>query len=317
MSIIPYPGLRPFTREESDVFFGREEHTDQLIEKLSHNRFISVMGLSGCGKSSLVRAGMISALGSGYMASAYSHWKVAEMRPGSHPLRNLAEALLSDAGLAPKYPEHFETEAQTDIEKLSLFISSRGTLGLVELLHENPFPNQTNLLLIIDQFEEIFRYHHQADRDEVEAFIGLLLTSAEQREIPIYVVTTMRSDFIGECALFQGLPEVMNSGQFLIPRLTFEQLRMAIIGPARVFGGSVDPHLVNCLFNEMKTNPDQLPVLQHCLMRMWLHATKRMGGDQGEGEAGIIGLPTADGVTITSEDYEVVGRLENALSKHA
>ena len=95
MSDIPYPGLRPFTREESDIFFGREEHTDQLLEKLSHTRFISVVGLSGCGKSSLVRAGMIAALESGYMVSAGTYWRVAAMRPGSHPLRNLANALLT------------------------------------------------------------------------------------------------------------------------------------------------------------------------------------------------------------------------------
>ncbi len=103
MSDFPYPGLRPFKREESDIFFGREEQTDQLLEKLSQTRFISVVGLSGCGKSSLVRAGMIAALESGYMASAGPYWRVATMWPGNHPLRNLAKALLSDSALGPKY----------------------------------------------------------------------------------------------------------------------------------------------------------------------------------------------------------------------
>ncbi len=384
MSDIPYPGLRPFTRKESDIFFGREEHTDQLLEKLSHTRFISVVGLSGCGKSSLVRAGMIAALESGHMASAGTYWRVAAMRPGNRPLRNLATALLTAlksfkftdqafvklrkesipedilakleslnnqeeipeeefvtvleavigkeqtvrykalilkhaVSLAAWHGSSETPEAETapDVEQLSQFIASHGPLGLVEVLRKTPFPRRTNVLILVDQFEEIFRYHRQGGRNEAETFVALLLTSVEQREAPVYVVTTMRSDFIGDCALFRGLPEMMNAAQFLAPRLTHKQRRKAIIRPARVFGGTLEPRLVNRLLNEMGTDPDQLPVLQHCLMRLWLRA--KPGADSIEKETKLItGEPSGiDGVTMTLEGYEAVGGLENALSNHA
>ena len=93
MNRFPYPGLRPFQRDESDVFFGREEQIDLLLEKLDSSRLLSVVGPSGCGKSSLVRAGMIPALETGFMISTGARWRVAEMRPGNNPLSNLANAL--------------------------------------------------------------------------------------------------------------------------------------------------------------------------------------------------------------------------------
>jgi energy-coupling factor transporter ATP-binding protein EcfA2 len=89
----PYPGLRPFMRGENLIFFGREGQTDELIGRLRMNHFLAVLGSSGSGKSSLVRAGLLPALESGLMAGAKPHWKMAVIRPGEHPIRNLAEAL--------------------------------------------------------------------------------------------------------------------------------------------------------------------------------------------------------------------------------
>jgi hypothetical protein len=154
MSIIPYPGLRPFQKTETDLFFGREEHTDQLLEKLSQHRFISVVGLSGCGKSSLVRAGMIPALKSGYMATAGAYWHVVEMRPGNRPLQSLAETLLADS---TGKSELFGEPSQIDEAEVSQVITSQDPFALVEILHKHPLPKRTNFLLLVDQFEEIFR----------------------------------------------------------------------------------------------------------------------------------------------------------------
>jgi len=93
-------------------------------------------------------------------------------------------------------------------------------------------PN-TNLLIIIDQFEEIFRFRKEVDSDEADAFVTLALETAAQREFSVYVVITMRSDYLGDCALFAGLPEALNESQYLTPRMTREQRRAAIVGPAR------------------------------------------------------------------------------------
>ena len=92
----PYPGLRPFHRDEAHIFFGREEQTDELQRRLNETRFLAVVGPSGCGKSSLVRAGMIAALETGFMVPAGPRWRFVVMRPGSHPMRRLAATLIEE-----------------------------------------------------------------------------------------------------------------------------------------------------------------------------------------------------------------------------
>src|SRR2546423_1192325 len=94
-STVPYPGLRPFRYDESDIFFGREAQIDQLLTRLSRNHFLAVTGPSGCGKSSLIKAGMIPALSAGFMAEAGSRWRVCELRPGDRPLGPLAPGIVS------------------------------------------------------------------------------------------------------------------------------------------------------------------------------------------------------------------------------
>jgi WD40 repeat protein len=306
LTLSPYPGLRPFRRDEADVFFGREEQVDQLLGKLETCRFLAVVGVSGCGKSSLVRAGMLSALEGGFMASAGPRWHVVEMRPGGHPLANLAQALLRGEVLDETWRD------RPDAEAFICAVLRRGPLGLVELIRESLQPRQNNLLLLVDQFEEIFRFHTHGDAGEATAFVDLLLQSARQSEVPIYVVLTMRSDFLGDCSIFTDLPEGINDGQFLIPRLTREQCRAAVVGPAAAFGAAVQPELVNRVLNDIGSNPDQLPLMQHALMRIW-------NGAAGNVESGELRVESeeADGVTLTLADYEAVGGLKNALSNHA
>jgi hypothetical protein len=295
-STAPYPGLRPFRPEESDIYFGREAQTDALLEKLSRSRFLAVVGPSGCGKSSLVRAGMIAALETGFMAEAGVDWRIAEMRPGGNPMPRLADAL----------QRSFLAAGVSDLPSCPLLEAAlcRGPLGLAETVQAAGLPAGTNLLLLVDQFEEIFRYRQKGDSDEADAFVALLLASAAERELPLYVVITMRSDFLGDCALFNGLPEAINDCQYLTPRLTREQGGLAITGPARVFGGSVEPDLVNRLLNDFGPDPDQLPLLQHALMRMWDEASRR---------AATAGSPA----TIGQQDYDRIGGLAQALSNHA
>ena len=134
-------------------------------------------------------------------------------------------------------------------------------------------PPEEQLLVLVDQFEELFRVEQDANRHEAEndkaAFVKLLLAATHQSELPIYVVLTMRSDYLGDCAQFWDLPEAINDGQYLIPRLTREQRREVITGPVAVGGAVITPRLVNRLLNDVGDDPDQLPILQHALMRTW------------------------------------------------
>jgi len=202
-STIPYPGLRPFRYDESDIFFGRETQTDQLLSRLAHNRFLAVTGPSGCGKSSLVKAGMIPALRAGFMVEAGSRWRICELRPGDRPLGRLARALALPDILG---------DDRTDDGSVALIQATlrRGPLGLIEIVRGAEALKGATLLVMIDQFEEVFRYRERIAADEADAFVALLLASAGQSEVPIYVVITMRSDYLGECAVFHGLPEAVS-----------------------------------------------------------------------------------------------------------
>lgn len=300
ISFNPFPGLRPFEPDEDYLFFGREEEVDELLRRLRSNRFLAVVGTSGCGKSSLVRSGLIPSLHSGFTVKAGSSWRVAILRPGEDPIGRLAAAL--DAPDIISAPD--EELASTNRVLLDAVLR-RGTRGLVEAVRQGRLPPDNNLLVVVDQFEELFRFERSREighsRDEAAAFVKLLLEATSQDAVPIYVVLTMRADFIGDCMEYQGLPEALNASQYLVPRLTRDELRTAITGPVAVAGGTIAPRLVLRLLNDLGNDQDRLPVLQHALMRTWDH----WNGNRTPGEP------------IDISHYEAVGTLKDALSRHA
>lgn len=282
----PYPGLRPFEPYQSHLFFGRDQHIAQLIDRLQHSRFVAVVGVSGCGKSSLVFAGLIPALERGLIWSAAAHWRVVVAKPRGAPYANLAKALKVDPATLRK--------------------SSHGILEAAREL-----PEGETLVVVIDQFEELFRYREEdpateeglrrqkEDAAEAAEFVRLLLTTAASQP-PVYVVITMRSEYLGECAEFRGLPEALNDSQYLVPRMSREQRRQAIENPL----GSVkiDASLVQRLLNDAGDEPDQLPILQHALMRTW---NQWHESDPGNTRP------------ISVDDYSQVGGWGNAINQHA
>ena len=313
MLSLPYPGLRPFRRDETHIYFGRENHTDDLLVRLEKSRFLAVIGPSGCGKSSLINTGLIPALQLGMLADPGARWQVARMQPRGQPMKNLAEALV-ESGVTSSVSSPGQNNVDT--EGFSQWVQhtlERGPLGLKEVLDRHPLAEKTNLLLVVDQFEEIFRYRRMISSDEADAFIALLLGTAALDILPVFVIITMRSDFLGDCTVFPGLPEAINSGQFLTPQLTREEIGSAIEGPAQVYGGSVDTDLVTRLLNVIRNGDDQLPVLQHAMMRMWMRALEH------QENTGILDLEEDESppATLTSDIYDEVGGLHNALSNHA
>jgi hypothetical protein len=180
----------------------------------------------------------------------------------------------------------------------------RGARGLVEAVRQAHIPAETNLLVVVDQFEELFRFRKDASlsgsRDDAVAFVKMLLEASQAADVPIYIALTMRADFIGDCMAFPGLPEAVNAGQFLIPKMTRDELRSAITGPVAVGGGKIAGRLVLRLLNDFGDEYEQLPILQHALMRTWEHWEQR--GYEGELDVG---------------DYEAIGTLRHALSMHA
>lgn len=301
----PYPGLRPFLEHEEHRFFGREHQVDTMADRLSLTHFLAVVGSSGSGKSSLVNCGLRPALHRGLIPAAGSAWRVAQFRPGHAPIRALAQALAAPGVLSDGTPDG--PFSASEMVEATLRMSS---LGLIDVFEQARLAAGTNLLVVADQFEELFRYQAVAEAGQrgaqrlaetSTAFVNLLLAVAELRPPGLYVVLTMRSDFLGDCAQFPGLPEAINQGQYLVPRMSRDERRRAIEGPARMQGARIDPVLLTRLVNDVGDLPDQLSLLQHALNRSWARWQDDSGG------RGAIGLA----------HYEAVGSMEKALDQHA
>ncbi|MFB3132088.1 MAG: NACHT and WD repeat domain-containing protein, partial [Rhodothermales bacterium] len=311
----PFPGLRPFRPEEAHLFFGREDQIADLVQRLRRNRFVAVVGASGSGKSSLVNAGLLPALDKGLPTRYGTKWRIAVLRPGNAPIRKLVDALGQPGVLGTD--DEDKAALQATLLDTAL---RRSALGLLDAAAQALLPKGENLLVVVDQFEELFRFKEEAqirsrearkaqetqeaqkaqDPDEAAAFVKLLLEAARSERAPIYIMLTMRSDYLGDCVQFRDLPEAINDGQFLVPRMTRDHRQMAIEGPVAVGKGLIKKRLVQRLLNDMGDNPDQLPIMQHALMRTWDYWS-----DQGDGEP------------LDIEHYEAIGTMARALSQHA
>lgn len=300
----PFVGLRPFDSDEGLLFFGRREQTIELMQQLHRTRFLAVVGSSGCGKSSLIRAGLIPKLKAGFLVEDRDRWRVATMKPGDGPLHNLASAICVTLVRKPATRELAARAAFTrEVDALVEAIRVGSVQAVGEYLTPPLAESDTNLLLLVDQFEEIFRFGLHTDRaerrDEAADFVSIMLALSEQRELPVYVVMTMRSDFIGECDHFYGLPEALNRSLYLVPRLTRQQRQQAIEGPIKLFSQAITPRLLDHVLNDAGEQADQLPVLQHAMMRTWENWQQTHEGP------------------LDWPDYEATGTVKSALSRDA
>jgi len=275
----PYPGLAPFDEQDAPRFFGRDREIDEVLGRLPSRRLLAVIGVSGCGKSSLVRAGVMPVLRMGIAPNLPARWRICTMTPGRDPLRSLATAL----GAPPDWPAN--------------------SFDLVDRARDMLPPGES-LLLVVDQFEELFRFRSetivQDGGNRASLFVNVLLNAVDQREVPVYLLLTMRTDFLGACAQFRALPEALNDCYYLVPRMTRMQQQEAIEKPLQEQGGLIHPALTQRLLNDSAEDPDHLPVLQHLLRRLWENWTAR-------GAVEPIGL----------EDYDAVGGWTNALRNDA
>lgn len=290
LALNPFPGLRPFTASDADRFFGRQQQIDELVELLTHARLVGVAGASGCGKSSLVLAGLTSELARRRNDGGELEWRPVVMRPGNHSIANLSQALASALGMAGD-------DARTDALYGRLAL---GSLGLADAIRAARLAPHVRVLVIVDQFEEIFRFR-QADPEEPSAFVKLLLTAVQDPDTPIGVVLTLRSSELGKCADFADLAEAVSRGQYLVPKLTRDQRKEAIQKPVEQAGFRIAPSLVQRILNDVSDDFDDLPVMQHVLSRTWQHWARASGG----------------GRPINLDDYVAVGTAASALSNHA
>ena len=294
----PYPGLRPFEQEEWSIFFGREQMIDEVIDRLAQDRLALIHGVSGSGKSSLVRAGVLPKLALQHQRHD-APWLTCAMRPSGGPLWNLAAEFARLEGRAGDVERIGDIAGQFNGRSATLASVAASLKGV----------QGKSVCVLIDQFEELFRFEKEIGRDEAELFVDLMARAGRARQgegapgVDLHVIVTMRSEFLGECARFAGFAETINRTQYLVPRMDDDGLMRAVRGPAQTYGAAFDLALAERLIASVRGREDELPLLQHGLALMWDDAVRR---------AGANGLVTMKGSIV-----DEAGGLANLLSQHA
>lgn len=286
----PYPGLRPFEFEDRPWFFGRERQEEELLCRLDRSQIVTVIGGSGCGKSSLIRAGLLPQLINHGIPSAGRSWKPVVFVPGKtldqsegrSPLHNLTRAFLHTLRPGQDEPPAIDTVIDT-------FNQIDGFGRLVDVYSDQPKPGHTrsssNYLFVIDQFEELFS---EQVRSSLEArSLVARIEDAWRRPHPrVFIVITMRSEHLNDCAAYPDFPEVINDTSYLVRRLQDSELKDAIEGPVSTFcehaallhdldeieSPQFELDLTELLLREVDAishDPDHLPLFQHCLFWLW------------------------------------------------
>lgn len=284
----PYRGLEPFEADHAANYFGRAAMVEKLLAKLQTTNFVAVVGPSGSGKSSLVRAGLVTALGEGKLPGS-QEWQVAIIRPGDDPLRALATPLVTQIGPALQPVERLKQvrEMADGLQDGSLPIGD--VLDAVRTLH----PGLPRLLLIFDQFEETFTL---CSNDALRrTFLQTLLAAANTPWLT--VLFTLRADFYGRVLADEPLGKRVDAGLVNVLPMTAEEHRAAIEEPAHNAGRCFADGLVQTMLDDIEAEPGELPLLQFALTELWERQT-------------------ADGV-LTHAAYAEIGGVTGAIAKRA
>ena len=298
--INPFPGLRPFSFRDKHLFFGRDGQSEKVLELLLRHRFAAVIGPSGSGKSSLINCGVIPELYGGYLYEAGSMWTIIRFNPGYKPIENLSEAIAETFSGYKGNPEKLNTESN-----LYYVLITKKSLGIGDLIKKSGSYKNENILIYIDQFEELFRFTPEVRKleagDEARIFINIFIDAIKQETYPIYVALSIRSDFLGSCVNYQTLTDYINQSHYLVPQMTRDAYKSAILGPLALSNVRINPDLLQEILNNTGEKTDQLPVLQHLMMRIWDYWKTKRDHNQ----------------PLSLFDYRFVGGIEDAISLHA
>ena len=305
LGLCPYRGLNYFDESDADLFVGREVLTAKLVERvlslgrLPHEtRFLAVVGASGSGKSSLVRAGLVYAL---RWHKASTDWHIHVLTPTAHPLESLATTLTHEINSVSAIATLMDDLAR-DSRSLQIFAKRKLELE-----------NNIRLLLVIDQFEELFALCRS--EEERASFIENLLTASSEPEGRVIIVITLRADFYAHCANYVHLREALAKNQEYIGAMNDDEIRRVIEEPAGRGRWEFEPGLVDLLLHEVGHEPGALPLLSHALFETWQRRRGRvmtLGGYASSGGVRGAIAETAEAVFIdqfTNEQRSIARKI--------
>jgi len=258
-AICPYKGLEYFDCNEEDpkYFFGRKELTDQLIDKVRQSSFLAIIGASGSGKSSVLRAGLLHQLKLGRQLAGSNQWQIEIMVPGEQPLHNLAAVFVE--------PNLSQVDRASQLGKAEKLLQE-GADGLRRLVQS---AQATHVVLVIDQFEEVFTLCK--NKVEREQFIDFLLGALRQLEEELCLILAMRADFFSKCIEqnYSGLAQLIQENLVAVSPMEREQLQDAIAQPAERVNLEIEAELVEQMLQDVAGSPGSLPLLQYTLKELW------------------------------------------------
>jgi Caspase domain len=278
--VCPYRGLRyfDFTQEDAQYFHGRQSLTDQLLEKVRVSNFLAVLGASGSGKSSVVRAGLLYQLQQGKRLSGSDTWQIKIFQPGEHPLQSLARAFVS-VGLSGGLSD---IERASQLQQAETLIAGGGFSQLITVA------DTPRVVLLVDQFEEVFTLC--TDGKERQQFFDYLLAGLQRCGDKLCLVLTMRADFLIKCGEYRKLGAKIQDNLLIVTPMSQPELRQAITAPAKQVELSLESELVEQIISDVADSPGFLPLLQYTLTELWeqrtedkltLAAYTRLGGVKG------------------------------------
>ncbi|MBK8905346.1 MAG: hypothetical protein IPM53_29455 [Anaerolineaceae bacterium] len=285
----PYKGLQYFTENDVQLFFGREQLTALLVERLKKERFLVVVGASGSGKSSLVRAGLVPTIRRGVIEGnghSSQDWPIHIITPTDQPLKTLAVSLTRDSESVTAATT-LATDLQNDSHSLDLF--------LMRQLADEP---NGRLLLVVDQFEELFTQCE--DKEVRQQFIDNLAKAVQSgKECRLKLVLTLRADFYAFAVQYESLRPLLKTGQEIVGEMSEAELRQAIERPAKEEDWQFQAGLVEIILRDVGQEPGALPLLSHALQETWRRREGRemtLAGYQAAGGVRGAIAKTADAV---------------------
>jgi WD40 repeat protein/DNA-binding SARP family transcriptional activator len=284
----PYKGLVPFEPEDSALFFGRDAVVAILVGRMATSRLLAVVGASGSGKSSLVRAGFVAAL-RGDALPGSSAWSTLLMTPGPHPVVELAAQVAMRT----------EVRASSLLDELN---DDARALDLAARQVAGSLPQGARVVVVIDQFEELFTLCR--DDEERRRFVDALVHAATVAGGVTSVVLAIRADFYGHCGTYPELARLVEAATVLMSPLQPDEVAAAIDGPARVAGLRLEPGLPDVIVRDVAGEPGALPLLSHALLETWKRRRGRVLTHGGYHDAGGV----RGAVARTAE--AVYGRLD-------
>ncbi|MDJ0702947.1 MAG: caspase family protein [Leptolyngbyaceae cyanobacterium MO_188.B28] len=300
----PYQGLSAFDEKHADYFFGRKVLVQQLLDKVRTDQFCALVGASSSGKTSLLRAGMMHQLRQGRVIPSSKAWQIKYLTPTEHPLKSLAASFID--------PEAEGLQKAEELRRAETFLQDGGR-GLAQLvqasLEQTPsIPsdscrNKPRLVLVIDQFEEVFAYRHDTKGEaERRQFINCITEALQTPTSYLRIVMALRADCIDQLTPYPELAEHVRRHTVLVTPMSYEQVKSTITKPAQMIGIELDPNLIYSLLLDVTGTPGELPLIQHTLFELW----KRREIDPVNGTS-----------RLTLESYISLGGIRNILNQRA